>query len=298
MLEFAFLKSSRKYFSACRHPQNKAEINYGQHKRSGAKCQNGAGRKAIFPEAPALADYWLWRARSKQYIPVSIRSATKHSADSMNWKHLRTLPFLDTRAAFLCRTPLNGSHLDAGCSTGGTLAHFTQLRPDLKFTGLDYEDYSTLTPNGSKFVRANLVTDMLPFPDGSFDSITLMHVLEHMPEPGKAPTEFARILKPGGRLYVEGPAPRSLFFPSSRGKFTLNFYDDPTHIAPLSKGRISRVFGNNDLRLARAGTSRSWVLIFGLPWSLIRGDWHHFLSGLCHLGGWTVYGEFIKDRPH
>lgn len=213
----------------------------------------------------------------------------------MNWKHLRHVSWLDKRAHFVCATPPGGRHLDAGCSECSTLRHFTEMRPDLRFEAVDYMDFSACVPPGVAFHRVNLITDRLPFEDASFDSITLMHVMEHLPSFGLAPSEFARVLKPGGRLYIEGPGPRSVLFPSSRGTITLNFYDDPTHLAPLSFGRIARVFGRDGLSLERSGIARCWPLILAMPWSLLKRDFLHFLAGFTHLGGWTIYCQFRKE---
>jgi len=213
----------------------------------------------------------------------------------MDWRHLRRAPWLDRRARFLAKTPPAGLHLDAGCSTCGTLRHFMELRPDVHFTGVDLEDVSAEVPPGVEFHRLNLITDTLPFPDGHFDSITLMHVGEHLPQFGKVPTELARVLKRGGRLYVEGPGQRSLLMPSSTHDFPLNFYDDPTHIAPLTRGRIAHLFGVNGLRVRSSGAARSWAIILGLPWSMPRLNRYYFLSGIINLVGSYVCVEFQKE---
>lgn len=42
-------------------------------------------------------------------------------------------------------------------------------------------------------------------PDGSFDAVLCTEVLEHAPEPIKAIQEMARVLKPGGKLFVTAP---------------------------------------------------------------------------------------------
>jgi SAM-dependent methyltransferase len=212
----------------------------------------------------------------------------------MDWRHLRRAPWLDRRARFLAQTPPAGWHLDAGCSTCGTLRHFMELRPDLRYTAIDLEDFSACVPSGVAFHRLNLIADALPFADGQFDSISLMHVAEHLAQFGKAPAELARVLKPGGRLYVEAPGPRSLLLPSSTRDFPLNFYDDPSHVAPMSRGRIAHVFGINGLRVRSSGAARSWLLILALPWSILSLNRFYFLSGLIHLAGSYVYVEFLK----
>lgn len=45
----------------------------------------------------------------------------------------------------------------------------------------------------------------LPVPAGSFDAVLCTEVLEHVPDSIGAIREFARILKPGGRLFVTCP---------------------------------------------------------------------------------------------
>jgi len=51
-----------------------------------------------------------------------------------------------------------------------------------------------------EFVTADL--SQLPFADGSFDCITCGYVLEHLPDPEPGLAEMARVLEPGGRLFL------------------------------------------------------------------------------------------------
>jgi SAM-dependent methyltransferase len=57
-----------------------------------------------------------------------------------------------------------------------------------------------------------------PLPDSSFDLIVCVHVLEHVDRLVEAIGELHRLLKPGGRLFVEVP-----YFTSA------HFFSDPTH---------------------------------------------------------------------
>ena len=45
----------------------------------------------------------------------------------------------------------------------------------------------------------------VPEPDGSFDAILCVEVFEHIPHPVEALREFARLLRPGGRLILTAP---------------------------------------------------------------------------------------------
>ena len=60
----------------------------------------------------------------------------------------------------------------------------------------------------------------LPFPEASFDAVTSMGVLHHVPDPGRAIDEIHRVLKPGGRLtlmlYHRNSAMYRLRFPLMR----------------------------------------------------------------------------------
>jgi SAM-dependent methyltransferase len=47
--------------------------------------------------------------------------------------------------------------------------------------------------------------DDIPKPDNSYDVIISTQVLEHVPEPQKVITEFYRILKPKGKLFLTAP---------------------------------------------------------------------------------------------
>jgi ubiquinone/menaquinone biosynthesis C-methylase UbiE/uncharacterized protein YbaR (Trm112 family) len=54
-------------------------------------------------------------------------------------------------------------------------------------------------------LQPNLVcccADYLPFPDGLFDSIASVSLLEHVSEPAAAVGEMRRVAKPGGRIFV------------------------------------------------------------------------------------------------
>lgn len=45
----------------------------------------------------------------------------------------------------------------------------------------------------------------LPLEDGSLDAVICTQVLEHVPEPSEALTEFLRVLRPGGHVVISTP---------------------------------------------------------------------------------------------
>jgi ubiquinone/menaquinone biosynthesis C-methylase UbiE len=104
--------------------------------------------------------------------------------------------------------PQAGALLDVGTGPGVLLVELARRRPDLRLTGIDLSAdmaalaQRNLTPFGARATaRVGDVTD-LPFPDRSFDLIVSSLSLHHWDEPEAAVPELARVLRPGGRLYV------------------------------------------------------------------------------------------------
>lgn len=211
----------------------------------------------------------------------------------MNWARLRPLPWLDTRAAFVAATPSGGQLLDLGSSDGETLGHFAELRPDLKFFAADLQGAPEKYPAGCQFHRGDLQCERLPWPDASMDAITCMHLVEHLEKLDNLFGEARRLLKPGGRLYVETPHPRTVNFPSPRGSvavgFTMNFYDDATHVRPVSAGRLAHFARGAGLEVTGAGISRNWLfaVAYLVYWALPPSRKKY--TAQIHFRGWSAF---------
>jgi ubiquinone/menaquinone biosynthesis C-methylase UbiE len=104
--------------------------------------------------------------------------------------------------------PDNAAVLDVGTGPGILLVELAAGRPDLRLTGVDLSAdmiaaaTRNLHPFGERAAaRVGDVTD-LPFPDRSFDLIVSSLSLHHWDHPEAAVPELARILRPGGRVYI------------------------------------------------------------------------------------------------
>jgi len=217
----------------------------------------------------------------------------------MNWARWRAIPGIDTRAAFVAGTPRNGALLDLGSSDGETLCHMAELRPDLRFASVDIAGRPARTPPNTEFARANLESDTLPWPDGSFDAITCMHLVEHLKTMTMLWHQIARLLKPGGRVYIETPGPESVTTPSPpaslSGKITLNFYDDPTHVHPVPVAALEKAATAVGLSVKSTGRSRNWLFMAAYPFlSLLPVTRKRYVAKL-HWLGWSVY--VIAQKP-
>jgi len=80
------------------------------------------------------------------------------------------------------------------------------------FTHCDYrtQDFTSLQGHqlsGGGYGTIDYVCDIaaIPVEDGYFDAVLCSEVIEHVPDPVAVMTEFARILKPGGRLILTAP---------------------------------------------------------------------------------------------
>jgi SAM-dependent methyltransferase len=212
----------------------------------------------------------------------------------MNWSLLRFAPWIDTRASFVAGTPKGGRLLDLGSSDGGTLRHFAELRPDIQLASADIEGSPTAYPWGTDFKRADFDSDPLPWPTGSFDRITCMHVVEHLRDPAHLMREAFRLLKPGGSIYVETPAPHTVDLESAvgeaKGRVTVNFYDDPTHVRPVPVEEITRVSLAAGFRDVSTGVSRNVLFAASYPLFRIasRHSRHRYVAQH-HWTGWSVY---------
>jgi ubiquinone/menaquinone biosynthesis C-methylase UbiE len=122
----------------------------------------------------------------------------------------------DTRQAWIKKTlaslPAKARLLDAGAGELANRKHCAHL----DYVSQDFCQYKGLDEGAVKAglqgptwntSKIDLVSDItaIPAPDASFDAILCSEVLEHVPEPTLALDEFARLLKPGGKLIITAP---------------------------------------------------------------------------------------------
>ena len=133
----------------------------------------------------------------------------------------------------LADLPADPRVLDVGCGDGArTLANLPagSLGIDLARSGLDL---AAETVPGARLLQGDMVS--LPVADGSVDAITAYHAVFHVPRENHTTVyrEFARVLRPDGRLLMTLPGGRfetvrrgwmggSMFFSAPGRKATLD----------------------------------------------------------------------------
>jgi SAM-dependent methyltransferase len=174
-----------------------------------------------------------------------------------------------------------------------------ELRPDLSFFSVDIAGPPARMPPNASFALADLESQKLPWADRSFDSITCMHLIEHLRTSTNLWREAARLLKPAGRIYLETPGVESLKTTSApppfKGRVTLNFFDDPTHIDPVPIDALARAARDAGLRVTKTGRSRNWIFVLAYPLLLLLPVTRQRYVARLHWLGWSVY--LIAEKP-
>jgi len=120
------------------------------------------------------------------------------------------------RYAFAARLAGGARVLDAGCGVGYGSARLAQAARRVVGLEVSWEAVAAArrqyASSRLEFVRGDCLA--LPFPDGSFDLVVALEVIEHLPEWEKLLAESRRVLTGEGRLLVS--TPNRLYYQESR----------------------------------------------------------------------------------
>lgn len=195
--------------------------------------------------------------------------------------------------------------LEVGCGSGLNLVKLHDINPEIEFHAVDITKDPALH-DYIQFIQLDLDNQTLPYPDDFFDTILMVHVIEHLKHPLNLASELARVLKQGGCLYVEAPNWISLFVPSFGFKRhqqkPFNFFDDPTHQKPWSRHGIFAYLSQfAKLENVKVGVTRNWLRLPLDPFIIISGlllgkrGW--LVTSVSNLTGWCVFGYGFKPKP-
>lgn len=114
--------------------------------------------------------------------------------------------------------------LDVGCGQGPALEYFHSRNLEYLGVTLGEEDIAACRAKGYHVEKMD--QSFLALPDNSQDVVWARHVIEHSIFPLFTLNEFSRVLRPGGMLYLEAPAPET----------SCHHERNPNHYSVLPKG--------------------------------------------------------------
>jgi SAM-dependent methyltransferase len=160
-------------------------------------------------------EYWAGVAKSYGWADADGFSAVLHP-DAPAWFNATIDQLQEERWHWglqRCRLAENSQVLDVGCGTGRWLRRY--LRENVRPVGLDatQDMIRRAADKGSLCPLLVSRAQSLPFPEGTFDLVSAVTVIQHIPpaDQREAIREMARVLRPGGHLLLldlirgEGP---------------------------------------------------------------------------------------------
>ncbi len=187
------------------------------------------------PSAVYQEDYFTGATQGFGYSDYDADKAAMHSTFE---KYLRSIERI---------LPNRGELLDIGAATG----YFLQIAKNRGWSvrGVEYSDFAA---NAARKKGLDVRTGSLEtssFPRETFDTITMLDVLEHLPHPRESIRTAAQILKSGGVLVVNTPDTGSLLAKTLGAKWHL--YVPPEHLALFNAKNLSELLKKEGFRLIR-----------------------------------------------
>lgn len=120
------------------------------------------------------------------------------------------------------------------------------------------------------------IGERLPFATGSFDAVLSLVVLEHVRDPFRCAAEIARVVRPGGRIYVAVP-------------FLQPYHGYPHHYYNMTRPGLEQLFVD-DFDIETIDTAAYGLPIFTLTWFL-----RSYLKGLPPLAARRLGAMKVRD---
>lgn len=212
-------------------------------------------------------------------------SDTKKGFINSLYHRVRKMTLASKRKLIIRETKMQkGNLLDVGCGTGAFL--HTMQEAGWEVTGLEPDP--TAREKATELYKLHpLATDQLfQLPPGSFNAITLWHVLEHVHELHAYVEQLGKLLAPGGRLFIAVPNYTS--YDASVYKEYWAAYDVPRHLYHFSPSSMQKLLEKHKLELIRS--KPMWFDSFYVSLlsekcrngkgNIIRAAWNGFVSNL------------------
>jgi len=191
------------------------------------------------PKEESLGNYY----KSEMYI-----SHTNSSKGLFNWMYQTVRKYaIGTKLTLLKSVTDFGCHLDVGSGTGEFLNACKQT--GFKVKGVEPSKLAREQAVSNYSLSVNEDTNLEQFKDDEFDSISMWHVLEHVPSLIETITEFTRILNKNGKVIIAVPNHKS--WDANYYKEFWAAWDVPIHLWHFSKETIELLFNKNGFKLLK-----------------------------------------------
>ena len=191
------------------------------------------------PEANELGKYY----KSEDYVS---HSNTKKGFINSTYQSVRKYTLLK-KLQLISKYFKTGKILDIGCGTG----EFLNICKNAKWNTIGIEP----SPDARKMAIENYGLDVREeaeinnLESGSFDIITMWHVLEHVPNLNERIEDIKRLIKPNGVIIIAVPNCESLDAKIYKENWAA--YDVPRHLYHFTHKDIELIFKNHDLEMFR-----------------------------------------------
>jgi SAM-dependent methyltransferase len=145
--------------------------------------------------------------------------------------------------------------LDLGCGNGGFLEGLAAIGDEVYPSDISLESLGHCRTRG--FGAGALSSGYaLPYKDGAFDLVCMFDAIEHIEDDARAMREVARVLAPGGSVFVSVPAYQFLYANNDRVA---------QHYRRYTRGGIARVFEQAGLTVERNSGANVFLFPVILP---------------------------------
>lgn len=188
-----------------------------------------------------------------------------------------------------------GKLLDVGCGDGKYLNQMRAL--NWEGSGVDFDPAAVAAAKqqyGFDLCCGDLHS--APFSDGTFDAITMKHVIEHVPDPTSFLQKACDLMKPGGRLVVVTPNAASLAHLTFRSSW--RGLEPPRHLHVFSVNNLQTCARQAGLTPLYAGsTAANADVIAGASYSIRDNERRIGHQPVVSLSR-TVKAMFFQYREH
>ena len=189
------------------------------------------------PKDKSLGSYY----KSDKYI-----SHTNNKKGLFNWMYHTVRKYsITTKLNLLKKISKRKNHLDIGCGTGEFLN--ACKNSGFKTEGIEPSKLAREQAINNYNLSVTHNTELDQFKSSQFDTISMWHVLEHIPELNKTIREFNRILNKNGKVIIAVPNHNS--WDAKYYKEYWAGWDTPIHLWHFSKLSIEKLFKIHDFKL-------------------------------------------------